>query len=109
VHTLSPWYERLEQSIDVNLLTQQDADNGVYAKFVEEGLLRGALKDTASYLTALTAGGIMLRNEARAKLDMNPVEGLDEPLTPANTVIGAAPEPPQPEPDPAAPPPEDKP
>lgn len=98
VHTLSPWYERIEQSIDANLLTDADAANGLYAKFVEEGLLRGALADTATYLTQLTTNGIMTRNEARAKLDLNPLDGLDEPLTPANMTVGA--EPPEPEPDP---------
>jgi hypothetical protein len=29
-------------------------------------------------------GGIMERNEVRAKLDLNPIAGLDEPLTPMN-------------------------
>lgn len=84
VHTLSPWYECIEQSIDVNLLTERDYRNGIYAKFIEEGLLRGALKDTAEYLTKLTDRGVMTRNEARAKLDLNPLDGLDKPLTPAN-------------------------
>ena len=50
----------------------------------EAALLRGAMKDTAEYLYRLTTGGIMERNAARAKLDMNPIAGLDEPLTPTN-------------------------
>lgn len=89
VHSLSPWYERLEQDIDVNLLGERDAKAGYYAKFIEEGLLRGALKDTSEFLTKLTTAGIMTRNEARAKLDMNPIDGLDEPLTPMNMDQGA--------------------
>lgn len=88
VHTLSPWYERFEQSIDTQLLTEADYTQGHYAKFVEEGLLRGALKDTADYLTKLTDRGILTRNEARAKLDFNPLDGLDEPLTPLNMIPG---------------------
>lgn len=84
VHTLSPWYERIEQSIDVSLLSDADQRAGLYAKFVEEGLLRGALKDTAAYLKELCLAGIMTRNEARAKLEMNPLPGLDTPLEPAN-------------------------
>lgn len=86
VHTLAPWYERLEQSIDVNLLTKKDRESGVYVKFIEEGLLRGALRDTALYLKELCAIGIMTRNEARDKLDMNPIAELEKPLTPANIV-----------------------
>jgi len=93
VHTLAPWYERLEESIDVRLLTEADRKAGYYAKFIEEGLLRGALKETADFLTKLTTNGVMTRNEARAKLDLNPLDGLDEPLTPANMTVGATPAP----------------
>jgi len=78
VHTLAPWYQRLEQSIDVNLLTKQERADGFYSQFVEEGLLRGDSKATAEFLDKLTKGLIMTPNEARAKLDMNPIDGLDE-------------------------------
>jgi HK97 family phage portal protein len=88
VHTLMPWYERLEQSIDCRLLTERDLSEGLYAKFIAAGLLRGALKDTAEYLAKLVTNGILTRNEARAKLELNPLDGLDEPLTPANMTIG---------------------
>lgn len=84
VHTLMPWYERIQQSAEINLLTRQDRADGYYIKLNEAGLLRGAMKDTAEYLYRLTMGGIMERNEVRAKLDLNPIAGLDEPLTPMN-------------------------
>ena len=42
IHTLAPWYTRLEQSINARLLTQKQRDEGIYANFVEEGLLRGS-------------------------------------------------------------------
>jgi len=84
VHTLMPWYERIQQSAEINLLTKEDRANGYYIKLNEAGLLRGAMKDTAEYLYRLTMGGIMERNEVRAKLDLNPIAGLDEPLTPMN-------------------------
>lgn len=87
VHTLMPWYERFQQSSDVNLLTREERQQGYYTKLVEAGLLRGAMKDTAEYLYRLTMGGVMERNEARSKLDLNPLEGLDEPLTPTNMTI----------------------
>ncbi|MBW7903018.1 MAG: phage portal protein [Rhodocyclaceae bacterium] len=88
VHTLSPWYERIEQSADCQLLTEDDRRAGCYAKFAAAGLLRGALKDTAEYLGLLTDRGIMTRNEAREKLELNPLDGLDEPMTPMNMRIG---------------------
>jgi hypothetical protein len=46
--------------------------------------MRGDMKATAEYLARLTLAGIIERNEAREKLDLNPLEGLDEPLTPTN-------------------------
>ena len=93
VHTLSPWYERIEQAADCQLLSDKDLDQGLYTKFVAAGLLRGALKDTAEYLSKLTTNGILTRNEARAKLEYNPIDGLDDPLTPANMTIGNDPAP----------------
>jgi HK97 family phage portal protein len=90
VHTMSPLYRRIEQSISVNLLSAKDLLDGIYPKFITQGLLRGALKDTALYLTELVKVGIMVRNEAREVLDLNPIDGLDEPLTPANTANAAA-------------------
>lgn len=84
VHTLAPWYERIEQSIDCQILSDKELDQGYYAKFIAEGLMRGAFKDTAESLAKLTTNGIMTRNEARAKLEYNPIDGLDQPLTPMN-------------------------
>jgi HK97 family phage portal protein len=84
VHTLMPWYRRIQQSADVNLLTKADRRAGYYTKLDEAGLMRGDMKATAEYLARLTLGGIIERNEAREKLDLNPLAGLDEPLTPTN-------------------------
>ena len=98
VHTLAPWYRRIEQSIAVNLLSEKDAADGFYPKFIVQGLLRGSLASTKDYLVGLTQVGLMTRNEAREVLEMNPLDGLDEPLTPSNLSIGA--EPPDPK-DPA--------
>jgi HK97 family phage portal protein len=84
VHTLMPLYERIQQSADVNLLTREDRRNGYYTKLVEGGLMRGDKKTTAEYLARLVLAGVITRNEARALLDLNPAEGLDEPLTPTN-------------------------
>jgi len=79
VHTLTPWYTRIEQSIDAHLIGRRDADQGYYAKFVVAGLLRGAMRDRAEYFSrALGAGGSpawMTQDEVRALEEMNPVGG----------------------------------
>jgi len=79
VHTLSPWYACIEQSIDVDLLTERDAKNGIYANFVASGLLRGSMKDRSEYFAkALGAGGSpawMTQDEVRGLEEMNPMGG----------------------------------
>lgn len=79
VHTLMPWYERLEQSIDVQLLTDEDRAQGIYAKFVAQGLLRGSMKDRADYFAkALGSGGSpawMSQDEVRGLEELNPMGG----------------------------------
>lgn len=81
VHTMGPWYARIEQSVDINLLSERDRENGYYSKFVVNGLLRGATKDRAEfYAKALGAGGSpawMVPNEVRELEDMNPIDGGD--------------------------------
>jgi len=72
VHTLSPWFTRIEQSADKALLTQAQRKAGMYTNFVEEGLLRGSASGTKDILLGYANGGIMTVNEARDVLDMNP-------------------------------------
>lgn len=93
VHTLSPWYECIEQSIDVDLLTERDAEQGIYAKFVSAGLLRGAMKDRSEYLAkALGSGGSpawMTQDEVRALEELNPMGG-DAAVLPKPTNVAPA-------------------
>lgn len=94
VHTLAPWYQRLEQSIDANLLTDRDRKNGLYSCFVEEGLLRGSLRDTKDTILGYVNGGILTPNEGRAKLDVNPDPDPDsDKLRIPSTVTTDVPEP----------------
>lgn len=70
VHTLMPWYERIEQSADVNLLSETDIAAGYYTKFTPNALMRGAAKDRGEfYAKALGSGGSkgwMTQNDVRA-------------------------------------------
>lgn len=94
VHTLSPWYARVENSADVNLLTKQEREQGLYFKFVAAGLLRGAAKDRADYYAkALGSGGSpawMTQDEVRGLEELNPFGGAASEL-PVTTNAPAAP------------------
>jgi HK97 family phage portal protein len=84
VHTLGPWVERWEQSLDRDLLTASDLANGYLTKFNLQGLLRGDAKTRAEYYASGILNGWLVRNEARRMEDLNPIDGLDKPLVPLN-------------------------
>lgn len=85
VHTMMPWYERLEQSADVNLLTDQDRAAGYYTKFNPNALMRGAAADRAEfYSKALGAGGTpawMTQDEVRGFEELAPRGGTADELS----------------------------
>lgn len=101
VYTMTPYYQRIEQSIDVHLLTDADRRGGIYADFVEEGLLRASAKDTKDMILGYVNGGLMTPNEGRAKLDLNPDHDpkSNELRVPAN-VVGEPKPAPEDDPDP---------
>lgn len=85
-HTLMPWFERIEQSADVNLLTTQEQDDGYYTKLEAKGLMRGTSKERAEYNQIMLQNGVVSRNEVRASEDMDLVDDLEfsKPMPAAN-------------------------
>lgn len=94
VHTLMPWYTRLEQSADVNLLTAEERMQGYYTHFMAQALMRGASRDRGEYFSrALGSGGTpawMTQDEVRALEEMNPMGGSAAAL-PIPTNVGGGP------------------
>jgi HK97 family phage portal protein len=95
VHTLGPWYARLEQSADAKLLSEQDRAKGLYTKFMPQALMRGAHKDRAEYFAkALGSGGSpawMTQDEVRALDELNPLGGAAAQLREPTNVGSKAP------------------
>jgi len=79
VHTLSPWFARIEQSADAHLLTKSERLRGFYFKFLAAGLLRGAMKDQGEFIAKMLGSGgtrpVMTQDEVRALLELNPMGG----------------------------------
>lgn len=75
VHTLMPWYQRIEQSADVNLLSEEQRNAGFYTKLNPNALMRGAAKDRAEYYAkGLGSGGVkgwLTQNDVRRFEDMD--------------------------------------
>ncbi len=84
VHTLSPWYSRLEQSADAALLSPRDRAAGLYTKFSAQGLMRADSRSFGEFTTRMILNGSMTRNEVRGLMELNPIAGLSEPLRPVN-------------------------
>lgn len=93
VHTVRPWHRRFEAGMRRSLLTRADREAGVYVKFFDSELMRGAAKDRAEfYARALGAGGSpawMEINEVRGLEDMDEVPwGSGQPMPPVPAAPG---------------------
>jgi HK97 family phage portal protein len=78
------WMTRWEMQCDMKLRTQKEKkDRRIYFKFNAGSRLRTDIGTTAQVLSTLVRSTIMTRNEAREKLEMNPVDGGDEFVNPA--------------------------
>lgn len=88
---LMPWLVNLEKSLERDLLTEDERDAGYFIRFNTGALLRGDTKTRADAHRSGILTGWLTRNEARALEDLDPLEGLDEPLTPLNMAAGADP------------------
>jgi HK97 family phage portal protein len=86
--TLLPWFVRIEQAIARDLILDNER---YFAEFLADAILRGDANTRGLFYRNAILTGWMTRNEARAKENMNPIEGADELLTPMNMAAGADP------------------
>jgi HK97 family phage portal protein len=83
MHTMTPWAERWEASIGSELLLDGD---DLEVEFDFTNLMRGDAASRSAYYQSGIQNGWLTRNEARVAENLNPLEGLDEPLRPLNMV-----------------------
>lgn len=84
VHTMGPWYTRIEQRLDLQLLTDADRAAGLYHHHTLTGLLRGSHRDRAEFYRVLHGLGAINANEIRALEEMNPYAAGNTYLQPLN-------------------------
>jgi HK97 family phage portal protein len=108
IHSLSPWYARLESSVQSNLFTEEEFQAGYYYKFFPNALMRGASKDRSDfYQKALGSGsakGWMTQNEVRAfedlpRIDDPEADTLPQPSKSSETPSDDGGDPPADDPD----------
>jgi len=83
MHTMTPWAERWEASIESELLLEGDA---LEVEFDFANLMRGDAASRSAFYQSGIQNGWLTRNEARIAENLNPIDGLDEPLRPLNMV-----------------------
>ena len=83
MHTMTPWAERWEASIEAELLLDNDP---LEIEFDFANLMRGDAASRSAYYQSGIQNGWLTRNEARIAENLNPIDGLDEPLRPLNMV-----------------------
>lgn len=81
-HGLMPITKNLEQGLTVTLFGAEQDELSV--RFNLDAMLRADAAGRAEFYRVLVELGILTRNEVRELENRNPLEGLDEPLTPMN-------------------------
>jgi hypothetical protein len=83
MHTMTPWAERWEASIESDLMLEGDR---LEVEFDFANLMRGDAASRSAYYQSGIQNGWLTRNEARISENLNPLQGLDQPLRPLNMV-----------------------
>jgi len=86
--TLGPYLTMMRADIERRLVPMIGADPRSYAEFDLTAKLAGSFEEQASFLSQSTGGPWMLRNEARARMNLPAVDGGDELIVPMNVVEG---------------------
>lgn len=82
-NNLRPWLVAWEKAMRRDLIVAK----GRFAiRFDIEDLIRGDSTAVSNFINRLVLCGVLSRNEGRGMIGFNPVKGLDEHLTPSNTV-----------------------
>jgi HK97 family phage portal protein len=84
-HTLEPWHRAWTQRIDEMLL---DGSGPLFSEFDVRYMMAGSMADRAQWARTMVEMGIYTRNEIRDNEGLDPLEGLNEPLTPMNMQSG---------------------
>ncbi len=96
VQCLAPWWTRIQESADINLLSDKDRKAGYYFKHVANALMLASAKDQAEYFAkALGSGGApawMTQDEVRALIEYDPMGGEAAKLPIATNVPKPPPE-----------------
>jgi HK97 family phage portal protein len=87
-YTMGPWYCKWAQEFTAKLVPEDEQDE-YFFDFDTTRLALGDLNSVGTFVQRMTQGGVMVRNEGRAMIGLNPIEGLDTPLSQVNMTTSA--------------------
>lgn len=82
--TMMPWISRVEEAFTSKLFLPYTDTEDLFVEFLVTSILRGDQKSRYEAYKQGIETGWLVRNEARELENLNPLEGLDEPLLPLN-------------------------
>jgi len=85
IHTIRPWTRRIQHAVRRDLLHDEEKKT-YFAEFNLNDLMSADARSRGEFYASGIQNGYMTRNEVRARENLNPIDGLDEPLQPLNMV-----------------------
>ena len=86
--TLGPWLTMIQEEIGLQLIPDLPDSDDVYVEFNLQEKLRGSFEEQAAQLQTAVGAPWLLRNEARARMNLPALDGGDELITPLNVLVG---------------------
>jgi HK97 family phage portal protein len=86
-NALAPWLTLIQEELEAQLLPDFDNEN-VYLEFLLSDKLKGSFEEQAMVLQASVGAPYLTRNEARTRLNLPPIDGGDQLVTPLNVLVG---------------------
>ena len=90
---LGPVIQMLQQRINSFLLPMVGSDPNLYVEFDLTEKLKGSFEERASILQTSVGAPWLTRNEARSDMNLPPIEGGDDLITPLNVATNGVPSP----------------
>lgn len=99
--TLGPWLQMIQEEIGLQLIPDLPDSGDVYVEFNLQEKLRGSFEEQAAQLQTAVGAPWLLRNEARARMNLPRLDGGDDLITPMNVLVGGMASPTDTAPDPS--------
>jgi len=86
IYTMLPWAKRIEENINLQLLTRDQRKAGYYTEFKFDSLLRGDIKSRYEAYAQGRLNSWLSANDIRRLENMNPIDGGDTYIQPLNYI-----------------------